>query len=92
MYTIELSVRESTKYFLGQKKNFFGCLTCTNLVAQPGIETAPSALEAWHLNHCTAREVPKMDFYFFKALIRLTEILYFCTNPNLVLFIWNLLM
>ena len=45
MYAIELSLRESNKYFLDQKKNFFGSLTCRNLVAQPGIETAPSALE-----------------------------------------------
>ena len=31
------------------------------LVPQPGIELMPPALEAWSLNHWTAREVPK-DF------------------------------
>ena len=28
------------------------------LVPQPGIEPVPPALEAWILNHWTAREVP----------------------------------
>ena len=30
---------------------------CRTLVPQPGIEPAPAALEAWHPNHWTAREV-----------------------------------
>ena len=29
------------------------------LVPQPGIELAPPAVEAWSLNHWTAREIPK---------------------------------
>ena len=32
---------------------------CGTLFPQPEIETAPHALEAWSLNHWTAREVPK---------------------------------
>ena len=38
------------------------------LVPRPGIEPVPSAMEAWSLNHWTAREVPTQGFlknYFF---------------------------
>ena len=37
---------------------------CGILVPQPGIEPAPPAVEAWNLNHGTAREVPKGFPYF----------------------------
>ena len=30
--------------------------------AQPGTEPVPPAVEAWHLNHWTAREVPGLSF------------------------------
>ena len=32
------------------------------LVPQPGIKPVPYAVEAWSLNHWTAREVPKFQF------------------------------
>ena len=40
---------------------FFGpChAACGILVPQPGIESMPLALEAWTLNHWTAREFPE---------------------------------
>ena len=38
-------------------------MACGILVPWLGIEPAPPALEAWSLNHWTAREVP---FFFFK--------------------------
>ena len=34
---------------------------CGMLVPQPWIEPTPPALEAWSLNHCTAREVPTLN-------------------------------
>ena len=34
------------------------CLACGILVPQPGIQPVPPAVEAWSLNHWTAREVP----------------------------------
>ena len=39
------------------------CHVCRILVFQPGIEPVPPAVEAWSLNHCTAREVPRNSFY-----------------------------
>ena len=33
-------------------------MTCGILVPRPGIEPGPPAVEAWSLNHWTAREVP----------------------------------
>ena len=44
---------------------FFGCAMwhVGIIVPQPGIEPMPPAVEAWSLNHWTAREVPKF-FYF----------------------------
>ena len=38
------------------------CTACGILVPRPGIEPAPPALEAWSLNHWTAREVPGNPF------------------------------
>ena len=35
------------------------CKACGILVPWPGIEPTPTALEAWSLNHWTAREVPE---------------------------------
>ena len=41
----------------------FGCAVGREiLIPQPGIESVPSAVEAWNLNHWTAREVPNLDF------------------------------
>ena len=40
----------------------FGHTACGILVPQPGIEPGPPALEAWSLNHWTAREVPHFCF------------------------------
>ena len=38
----------------------FVVLACGILVPPPGIEPMPTAVEAWSLNHWTAREVPVM--------------------------------
>ena len=35
---------------------------CGILVPRPGIEPTPPAVEAWNLNHWTAREVPLKRF------------------------------
>ena len=42
----------------------FGCTTghAGILFPRPGIEPIPPAVEAWSLNHCTAREVPRPSF------------------------------
>ena len=49
-------------------------MACGILVSQPGIKPVPPALEAWSLNHWTAREVPQglflKDKYFIFGLIR----------------------
>ena len=45
---------------------FFGRAACGILDPRPGFEPTPLALEAWHLNHWTAREVPQP--YFLKAI------------------------
>ena len=50
--------------------SFLGCFfffwlrhgSCWILVPQPGIVLVPPPLEAWNLNHWTAREVPKIHF------------------------------
>ena len=34
-------------------------------VPQPGIKPVPLAVEAWSLNHCTSREVPRNLFIYF---------------------------
>ena len=39
---------------------FFCHVACWILVPWPGIEYGPFALEAWRLNHWTAREVPQV--------------------------------
>ena len=36
---------------------FCTCMACGHLGSQPGIEPTPPALEAWSLNHWTAKEV-----------------------------------
>ena len=41
---------------------FFGRVTCRILVPQPGPEPSPPAVEAQSLNHCTARERPRLLF------------------------------
>ena len=43
-----------------------GCKACGILVPRPGIAPAPPAVEAWSLNHWTAREVPdSRNFFLF---------------------------
>ena len=37
------------------------------LVPPPGTEPVPSAVEAWSINHWTAREVPEGVFFFLKT-------------------------
>ena len=44
------------------------------LVAQPGMEPMPSALEAWTLNHWTSREVPKV--FLIKVICQKTKNMY----------------
>ena len=44
---------------------------CGILVPRPGIEPVPPAVEAWSLNHWTAREVP--EFLMFQSLISETS-------------------
>ena len=41
---------------------FFLAMTCKALVPKPGIAPVPPAVEAWCLNHRTAREVPGLSF------------------------------
>ena len=55
----------SPKFFHFFFLKFFGCAMwhVGITVPQPGIEPMPPAVEAWNLNHWTAREVPKF-FYF----------------------------
>ena len=44
---------------------FFGCTARGILVPRPGFEPACPAVEAWSLNHWTAREVPKIHILYF---------------------------
>ena len=46
-------------FFLYYYYHFFGEI----LVPCPGIEPVPLAVEMWHPNHCTAREVPEDAFF-----------------------------
>ena len=50
-----LSIKRLGQFFLFP---FFSQTACGILVPQPGIESAPLALETWHLNHWIMREVP----------------------------------
>ena len=43
-------------------------MACKILVPQPGFELAPLSLEAWSLNHGTAREVPRMISFVWNIL------------------------
>ena len=43
---------------------FFDRVACGILVPGPGIEPMPPAVEAWNLNHWTAKEVPEMSPFF----------------------------
>ena len=56
---------------------FFGCGACEILALQPGVETAPSALEVQSLNHWTVREVPRISFKY-----SLGYILHLCFRHN----------
>ena len=40
---------------------FFGSVARGILVLQPGIKPVPPALEAWSVNHWTARKVPRLN-------------------------------
>ena len=53
---------------------FWPCPTaCGILVPPPGIEPAPPALEAWSLNHWTAREVPRfLYFLIMRSLLAMS--------------------
>ena len=37
-----------------------------NFSTRPGMEPMPLAVEAWRLNRWTAREVPELDFFFYR--------------------------
>ena len=54
-------------YNTSQESFFFqSCHTaCGILVPRPGIKPMPPAVDAWSLNHWTAREVPRNFFFFF---------------------------
>ena len=49
---------------------------CRILVPWPGMEPTPPAVEAWNLNHWTAREVPTVGFWtsFFSCLSHIFHI------------------
>ena len=51
------------------------CVACVILVPWPGIEPMPPAVEAWSLNHWTAREV--LTFFFVKYIFFFTMV-YHC--------------
>jgi len=58
-------------YFL-----FFMDMLCSMgaLLPQPGIRSVPTAVEAWNLNHWTAKEVPRLLFLIsekFEIIINL---------------------
>ena len=58
---------------------FFFWLHCTAfgiLVPWPGIEPKPPEVEAWGLNHCTAREVPIKTFFHWN--IKLVKFVGIC--------------
>ena len=46
-------------YFL-----LFGHLACEILAPRPGTEPIPLAVEAWSVNHQTAREVPGKAYFY----------------------------
>ena len=61
-------------YYLFIKKKFGAHLAaCGILVAQPGIEPAPSAVTAQIPNHWTAREFPKLNFAWKVKGIRIVK-------------------
>ena len=57
-----------TMVFRNQSKIFFcccfwlPCMACGILILPPGTEPTHPTVEAWHLNHWTAREVPTKSF------------------------------
>ena len=66
---------------------FFGCTTaCGSSVPQPRIEPVPPALEAWSLNHWTARETPKAGSWYWHSTAQLDSTSFlgfssFCMHP-----------
>ena len=46
--------------FGGSNLFYGGAAACGISVPRPGIELVPRAVEAWSLNHCTAREVSQI--------------------------------
>ena len=55
------------KFYELRVPTLFGVVACRILVPQPGIKPVPPAVEAWSLNHWTAREVPGSQPFFISA-------------------------
>ena len=71
MIVIERKICMEGTYFL-----FFMDMLCSMgaLLPQPGIRSVPTAVEAWNLNHWTAKEVPRLLFLIsekFEIIINL---------------------
>ena len=49
-------------------------VACGILVPRPGIEPRPPAVEAWSLNHWTAREVPHTPYFSRRIRFLLSEL------------------
>ena len=74
-------------------------MACGILIPQPGIEPTPPALEAWNLNHWTAREVPgkfsygNADVVFSRGmpvpLMRTTALALVCNDYLLFSLLWG---
>ena len=64
-----------------QPPAFWGphCVACRILVPQPGIKSMPPAVEAWSLNHWSAREIP--SHYFFECFF--TTALFFQNSSDM---------
>ena len=70
---------------------YFGHGACGILVIWPGFEPPHPALELWHLNRCTTREVPQLstqNFSFFSIWIFLK---YCFFSPVLLRCNWHLI-
>ena len=56
---------------------FLGLCPLWILVPQPGIRPMPLAVEAWNLNHWTARNVPRICFLWSCSVLNLPLLLLF---------------
>ena len=56
-----LSTLHEFSPFLSFTFFYFGHAEYGILVAQPGIELMPAAVEAWNLNHSVTREIPEFS-------------------------------